>query len=568
MKIKKSDKNYFLDTKTLSYKKKPTKLQLWKKLKCFIYARVSSKDQMLNWNGIENQISICKRFAIDKGYELVEVFFDCAVSWKLNHRESFDKMLRELKIANRNEIVIDYVVISEYSRFSRHQKLWITEAMEDEIKETWCHLHFEKWNLATDNPNDALALDNERIKAKHESIENSTRTISRMTWRMLDWYYVLAHPPGYFYEKIPNWLKKTSSLLKKNEDQFYIIKEWLEGYANWIFQSHTQLLDFYNSKLLWLHSKNTKPGHLRLTFIQRLLEIDRLYLYAWYIIYAEFGIFEPVDAKHEPMITIWTMYKIIDKENKRNNVWWRWVKNDRNGTHPLIWLLYCCNCDRSLTSLVAKWNGWIYHYYWCNRKDCSGNYSIRTEEADKEFFSLLSEMKPKKWVMLLMDSIFNEAFYDKNISFEASKKKLKSHIQDIDRQIESKYNLLEKLNNVNVLQKMEEEIWKLMQEKCDLEDRLNDKFADEQDKSMLYNKFKWIIENPVWVWELWNKDLRSMLLKVLFDGKLYYNKKDGYKTIQNEHIYAGLNKFFDLKVLYGGTDETRTRDLSSDSAAF
>jgi len=60
--------------------------------------------------------------------------------------------------------------------------------------------------------------------------------------------------------------------------------------------------------------------------------------------------------------------------------------------------------------------------------------------------------------MLLMDSIFNEAFYDKNISFEASKKKLKSHIQDIDRQIESKYNLLEKLNNVNVLQKMEEEI--------------------------------------------------------------------------------------------------------------
>jgi hypothetical protein len=29
-----------------------------------------------------------------------------------------------------------------------------------------------------------------------------------------------------------------------------------------------------------------------------------------------------------------------------------------------------------------------------------------------------------------------------------------------------------------------------MQEKSDLEDRLNDKFADEQDKSMLYNKFK------------------------------------------------------------------------------
>ena len=59
-----------------------------------------------------------------------------------------------------------------------------------------------------------------------------------------------------------------------------------------------------------------------------------------------------------------------------------------------------------------------------------------------------------------------------------------------------------------------------------------------------------------------------MLVLVLFDGKLYYNKKNGYKTIENEHIYAGLGTFFDTNVLYGGPDETRTRDLSSDSAAF
>ena len=43
--------------------------------------------------------------------------------------------------------------------------------MEQEIKKTGCHLIFEKGNLSTENANDDFAIDMEKLKAKHESVE-------------------------------------------------------------------------------------------------------------------------------------------------------------------------------------------------------------------------------------------------------------------------------------------------------------------------------------------------------------------------------------------------------------
>lgn len=261
----------------------------------------------------------------------------------------------------------------------------------------------------------------------------------------------------------------------------------------------------------------------------------------------------------------WYYSTTLDPKNNLNAYW---LREDTSETYPLRWLIYCESCHRAMTSIPGHGNWWKYYYYGCNRKDYPKNYSIPVAHVHKDFMELLHTMRAKPEVLLLLDSIFNETLSSKEESHKSKSKAIKEQIIDIDKRIEQKLSLIDKLSRIELIQKLEDEIWQLMQQKYDLEDRVNDKFIDDQETARLLQKYKSIIENPVAIRELWNKDLKRMLLLVLFDGKLYYNKKNGYKTILNEHIYAGLNNFFDLKILYGGTDETRTRDLSSDSAAF
>lgn len=116
-------------------------------------------------------MSICNQYAKEKGIEIESIYKDLAVSGRLNSRTEFDSMIQNLKIENKNEVKIDYVIMSEYSRFSRNLSLGVTEDMEQEIKKTGCHLIFEKGNLSTENANDDFAIDMEKLKAKHESVE-------------------------------------------------------------------------------------------------------------------------------------------------------------------------------------------------------------------------------------------------------------------------------------------------------------------------------------------------------------------------------------------------------------
>jgi DNA invertase Pin-like site-specific DNA recombinase len=58
-------------------------------------------------------------------------------------------MIEDLKVTNKKDVIIDYIIVSEYSRFSRNVKLGTSEQMEDEIKNTGCNLMIVRNNLST-----------------------------------------------------------------------------------------------------------------------------------------------------------------------------------------------------------------------------------------------------------------------------------------------------------------------------------------------------------------------------------------------------------------------------------
>ena len=546
---KKKDESFYRDSKTMAYKKKLTKQELWKKLQWFIYARVSDPKQVTEWNGTDNQIISCEHFSKEQEIEIQEIFKDEGTSWRLASRAWFDLMMKKLKEANKHIINIDFVVISEYSRFSRNVKLWVSEQMEEEIKSTWCNIFFVRNKLSTGDKWSQMQLDQEKIKAKYESVENSERTIDRMTWRMRLGYYVLPAPVWYEYEKVMTGHKKSQSYIQKKEWTAEIIKEWLEWYANWIYQTKTQLLKFFNNKLLKSNAHNSNVWKLRDTFISRILDINKLYFYAGYIIYPKWWILDPIKAKHDTIISYDILYKIKQKIDSK----WKkkyGFREDASELYPLRWVLFCPTCNNSLTAEGVKWNWWIYHYYLCNRKECNCKFNTPINQVHEWFLTLLEGIKPSQEVEILLEEIFKEKLNRSKDNKEIWKKSIKQEIKRIEREMEAKFDTIWKLNNTAMIQRLEEEWWMLNQNKIDLEEKLTHGFLSEIEIKDLYERIKTIITNPIAIREMWNKELKMMLISVLFGGKIYYSKKLGFQTNENQALVKAspiyLYKLFNI----------------------
>ena len=85
-----------------------------------IYCRVSSVSQMIKGHGLGSQETRCREFARAKGYEVVKVFRDEAVSGGLINRPGMQAMLayaRELKKKRPGIEVV--ILLDEISRLAR-----------------------------------------------------------------------------------------------------------------------------------------------------------------------------------------------------------------------------------------------------------------------------------------------------------------------------------------------------------------------------------------------------------------------------------------------------------------
>ena len=143
-----------------------------------------------------------------------------------------------------------------------------------------------------------------------------------------------------------------------------------------------------------------------------------------------------------------------------------------------------------MTSIPGNGNGGKYYYYGCNRKDCPKNYFIPVNKAHEEFTSLLNEMKPKPEILFLLDDIFINALNKGEQSFQSSKRAIRTEINELDRKINHKMELINKLSKVELIVKVENEIGELIQRKSELEERVDNKFIDDNETKSLFNKFK------------------------------------------------------------------------------
>lgn len=99
--------------------------------RCYIYTRVSTKEQTLGYS-LDAQEEYLRKEAEHKGYQVAEVFSDEGASGKnTTGREAFQEMIR--RITNGNKDGVDYVYVYKLSRFGRNTAdvMYNVQLMED-----------------------------------------------------------------------------------------------------------------------------------------------------------------------------------------------------------------------------------------------------------------------------------------------------------------------------------------------------------------------------------------------------------------------------------------------------
>ena len=101
---------------------------------------------------------------------------------------------------------------------------------------------------------------------------------------------------------------------------------------------------------------------------------------------------------------------------------------------------------------------------------------------------------------------------------------------------------MDKISDNALFKKKEQKRAELNQEKENLEYELQDSKFSESEFEKVYSQAKMVIINPVFLWELEDIEIKQLLIRVCFNNKIYYTKKQGLHTPEISLIYSVFSK--------------------------
>lgn len=528
-----------------------------------IYVRVSDPKQVTEGNGLESQAATCRRWAEGKGVSIIKIFSDGGITGATFERKWLEEAITYLKQENKTFPKISYFLCTEVARISRNENVDETAVMKKAIENTGVNIITTNngMNISDKSTSNEFMTDIQIAVAKNERLLIRDRSINGSKAKLYNGERVFYPPVWYdrIHIKINGKIEKR---LEKVEPQSSIIKEGLELFADWIIVNNSKLLAFFNEKGLKSNYHSPNPWKLRLTFISRILQIEKLYFYAGYIFYPNpiYGITKPVQAIHQPLISLSTMKKIIQRTQQKGNAK-MWIRKDTSDDYPLRGVVFCPYCNHPMTWRASKGKmGKYYNYYGCNRKDCSQKECIPVDILHTDYEKLLSSFIPKEGVINLIEGILKEVVKEKNKMLNTFNESKKLRINEIDKEILIINNKIEKLSKIELIQKLEEEWALLEQEKENIQKQIGDSSLNENEFVLLYDRVKTLIIDPMTIREIWTTELRLLQAWVLFWGKFYYKKKEGFQTPQISVLHTIINGFGNPEVSCGAGDGTRTRN--------
>lgn len=475
-----------------------------------IYCRVSTVNQENDGSGLQSQEHRCREYARSKGYEVEMVFLDSASGGGdfMNRPGMVDLLSYIDKNIHKNYVVI----FDDLKRFARdttfHFKLKATFLARD--------VKLECLNYAFDDSEEGEFV--ETIFAAQGQLErkqNRRQVIQKMKARLEDGYWPFFPPPGYKSEKVAGHGK----LLTPRNPQARVIAEALEGFASNRFQNIVDVTKFLIRKGF---SLDNGKNH-----VQKTIELIKRPIYAGYIDYPLWNVSRR-EGKHKPLISKECFAKI---EARLNGNIKNKARKDISKDFPLRNFVACSECRKLMTASWSTGRKEKHAYYRCTGIGCPNkDKSIRRDDMEKELLSILKKVIPKIQLLEYTKAKLNLKWQKAIKEFDTLKESITTEMQSYKNSIKIYVTQIEKVKSESVLIAIHEQIEDLTKKEKISAGRLYDINHTDLNFGTALDLVLKVLKNPYAEWQEGDLDHRRLLLGMIFEGNIPYDRTNGFGT--------------------------------------
>ena len=363
--------------------------------------------------------------------------------------------------------------------------------------------------------------------------------------RIKSGYRPFPQPPV-GYTRVRSWPKNYNDEI--DQSKWPLIQEWLELFASNVIQTQADLRRFRDKK--WLRTNRAWSTTLQRTFPEKVLQLHRLFYYAWYIFYPDRWINEPIEWKHIWLISLPTAYSIVKKLQKVHKSHNRKQSSLQKMTdeNPLRWAVMCPHCKRKFTSRNTtkyRMKDWekikkIYPYYGCANPNCADKVYIPKKKLEGDFEDLLADISLPFEFKNVIEIIFKQNREQSKKNQWQAKANKKKQVESLKKKQEQIEQTMLRTTNPKLSQKLEKERSSLDGEIEKINDSTLLESESKERMQTLLTQTQSLFENPVSLWEKGSSNMRQLLIRVRFWDHLTYAKNEGLRTTDNAVLYMAI----------------------------
>ncbi len=486
--------------------------------KAVIYCRVSSAAQVKKGDGLGSQETRCRQYAQNRGYTVIRVFKDEGASGSVVARSGMAEMLQFLRSQKRDQYV---VLIDDISRLARGLEAHIQ--LRTLISSVGAKLASPSIEFGEDS--DSLLVENLLASvSQHQRQKNAEQTKNRMKARVMNGYWCFNPPEGY---RFAHEAGHGGKIMVRDEPVASVVKEALEGYASGRLETQNEVRLFLERSPHFPKNKNGK------VHFQRVTNLLGKVLYAGYMNVPMWNLhLHP--AKHEPLISFQTYQAIQDRLHGQAKAP---ARKDLNNDFPLRGFVTCGGCGKAMTASWSTGRNGKYAYYHCFDTSCPDYHkSIPKKELEDAFENLLSELRPTKNLFQLASAMFKDLWDDRARRAADETQALKTQIPVLAQKVERFLQRLVETENPTAIQKYEDEIARLEEQKVLLREKIDQCGRPLEPFEDCFRTAMTFLANPCHLWSSDCLEDKRMVLRLVFAKKLPYHLNEGFRTAKNEEL--------------------------------
>lgn len=492
-------------SKTSSFRKSTTDT-----VYALIYRRVSSDRQESEGNGLDSQELRCKQYCEAMGYIVDQVFSDTkSGGGDYSKREGITDLIKHIdKYPHRTFVV----VVDDLSRIARDTRAYL--ALKEALRSRKVEFASPNFNFDDSPEGEYIETITAAGNELHRKV-NRRQVIQKQKARLDAGYWPFGGKKGYVIIKDP--IHKKIATPHPTEAQ--LLKEALEGFSTGIFVRRIDACKFLRENGFW---QNQRPEK----YIDKFSEFVRDPFYAGFIAYPKWEVSRRI-GKHQGIISLET----FERNQKRlaKDQFNRRVRMDITPDFPMRGLITCDGCNEHLTAGWSKYHR--YPYYVCHNRSCKlYGKSIRRDDVDKEFKKLLLRNRLKPEVEKILIPVFDRVWEEEVGTFKKRGAALVHEKETLEEKTRQLTEMVIAAKSASVKKVYE----KQLEEAAEKIEAIEGQSVDGIDLSVPYrtalDKAAGLLKHPYFIWQKLETGEQQKLFYFIFEQKLPYDIKEGYRT--------------------------------------